>query len=104
MLNKQKDNNFDSTISECIDRALSILGDSLKEFVVLKLEKDYHLALDNLGKDPAKLEEGLRETLGDFVAASVLNYIANNISEAFKMNFDGCTNLTRIVEHVRNTA
>ena len=53
------------------------------------------------GKGSTNLEQGLREILGDFVAASVLTYIVNNISEAFRINCDGCTNLGKIIDHVR---
>jgi hypothetical protein len=100
LLRRDRDN-FDFEICDCIDGALSILGESLKELVSHDLEMEYHLSSKNLAKESLKLEEGLRAILGDFVAASVLTYVIGNISEPFGINRDGCSGLAKKVDHLR---
>ena len=38
--------------------------------------------------------------MGDFVTASVLDCTIGNISESFGINCDGCSNLSKIIEHL----
>jgi len=91
---------FDRQIFDCVDRALSTLGLAQKEFALGELGRLYHLSARNFAKEPLKLEEGLRRILGDFVTASVLDSTIGNISESFGINCDGCSNLSKIIEHL----
>ena len=69
----EKDQDFDSQLSDCIDRALFILSTSQKKFLLLRLEDDYGLPSADFGKHPEKLEAALKRILGETVTATILD-------------------------------
>ncbi len=93
--------NFDFAILDCFNRALSTLGESVKEFVEHELEHEFHLSGKNFAKEPLQFEESLREILGDFVSASILMHTIENISESFRLSCNGCSSLTKMIEYAK---
>ena len=97
----EKDQDFDSQLSDCIDRALFILSTSQKKFLLLRLEDDYGLPSADFGKHPEKLEAALKRILGETVTANILTIAARNIGQMFQIRWYHSPALATAIEQVR---
>ncbi len=100
LLSKEQD--FDFKIFECLDRALSTIGEGQKRYpLLLALEKEYDFSGHDIARNPARLEECLKELLGISVSAFVIIHVIENISESFGLQLGNDVTLEAAVECAR---
>ena len=92
---------FDSIIFECLERALSTIGQSDKEMVLFVLKNQYHISSKNVARDLPRLEEILKGLLGQSVSAFVIIHILDNISAMFKVSPQYGSTLEQTTEAVK---
>ncbi len=93
---------FNVRIFDCIERAMSLIGNAEKELILHQLAVQYQLSGFDIAKNPYALEQCLKESLGAFEAASVLVQTVDNISSSFKVDLkDDCT-LGEAIAEARN--
>jgi hypothetical protein len=99
LLSKEQD--FDFKIFQCVDRALSTIGEGQKGSLLLAFEKEYDFLGRDIAKNPARLEECLKELLGISVSAFVKIHIIENLSESFGLQLGNDVSLEEAVECAR---
>jgi len=100
---KIKSSDFDSEIFECVDNALSTLGEHQREFVRLRLKNRHYLPLKNVARAPVTFERSLTESLGTSVSTVVIGHILNNISKTFGIHVASDSTLSLAIENARKT-
>jgi len=92
---------FDFQIFDCVDRALSKLGQAEKDLLLRALATQFSLSGVDIAGNPAKVEECLRELLGESGSEFVLIQILDNISESFKITLKDDCNLAEAIRAAR---
>ena len=98
---KIKSSDFDSEIFECVDNALSTLGEHQREFVRLRFKNRHYLPLKDVARAPDTFERSLTESLGTSVSETVMGHILNNISRTFGIHVASNSTLSLAVETAR---
>jgi hypothetical protein len=94
---------FDFKIFQCIDLALSTIGRSEEEELLITLERDYGLSGRDLAKRPEKFEEYLKTILGYSEAAFITIHVRDNISREFGLPIDDSATIAEAVEAARTS-
>jgi len=92
---------FHFRVFDCIDLALSTLGEYQKSLVLHVLEDKYRLSGREIAAEPTRLEEALKDLLGVSVAAFVIVHILDNISSAFGIEVKVETSIEEAIQSAR---
>jgi hypothetical protein len=95
---------FEATIFECLERALSNIGLTQKEIVLSQLNNQFHVSSKNVGKDPSRVEASLRTLLGPTVAAFVIIHTLENIATTFKISTQYVSTLAEAIDLARESS
>ena len=101
LVTRYKEDNFDSIIFECVERALSTLGTTQQEFVIFTLKKEYQVSTKNLGKEAFRLEEILKRLLGPSVSSFVIMHILDYVATEFKFISNYGSTLAQTIEKAK---
>jgi len=92
---------FDFQIFDCVERALSKLGESEKELVLRALATQFNLSGVDIARNPSEVENCLTKLLGKSGSAFILIHILDNISRSFKIDLIDNCNLAEAIEEAR---
>ena len=92
---------FDFQIFDCVERALSTLGQAEKELILRALSTQFNLSGVDFARNPSKLEECFTELLGKSGSEFILIHILDNILRSFKIDLTDNCNLAVAVEEAR---
>lgn len=93
---------FGFKVFQCIDRALSTIGEYEKGQTLTTLERWFGLSGRDLASHPQKLEEYLKEILGVSEAAFVIIHIRENIATEFNFKMSEQTPISEAIDLARS--
>jgi hypothetical protein len=100
--NESSEERFDFKIFQCVDLALSTIGETEKGATLTILERRFGLSGRNLALRPEMLEGYLKEILGVSVAAFIIIHIRENISGEFGLKLDDLIPISEVIEQARS--
>jgi hypothetical protein len=89
---------FQFKLFQCLDLALSTIGEYEKERTLIALEKKYGLSGRDLARYPDQLEVCLKEILGISEAAFVIIHVCENIVNEFGFHSKDLSSLSKAIE------
>jgi hypothetical protein len=101
LLSDDDEEDFDFQIFDCVERALSRLGQSEKELVLRALATQFSLSGVDIARNPSELEACFTELLGKSGSAFILIHILDNISRSFKIDLTDNCNFAEAIEEAR---
>ena len=101
LLLDEDEEDFDFQIFECVDRALSSLGNAEKELVLKALASEYYLSGVDIAANPSKFEQCLTNLLGKAGSEYIFLQILNNICRSFRISLKDDCNLAEAISTAR---
>ena len=92
-----KEKGFNSTIFECIERALKKLGESVTASILYQIEEKYKLPREEFASRPLELVKCLRTFLGPSGSTLVEKLIRKEIIASFALNPSGSSSSLEVM-------
>jgi hypothetical protein len=93
----------DQKISECVNKALKILGENVNKSVYYSLEEDFNLEKSEIPKKPELFEKALTTIFGEEGEKTIEKLILVEIRNAFQLKKGSTLTFKEAVRIIRNS-
>ena len=99
--NSASEKGFNARIFQCIERALSTLGETAKVALIHQIASQYNLRPDEIHARPLEFIEHLHEILGDAGYSFIEKLIKREVKTEFHLTLEEAAPLQQVIAEAR---